>query len=65
MCKAPKPPKPASAPVIIDGSVDETAITERDRIKRKRVGMRGSQSTMLTSGVQYPQTAGVKSALGQ
>ena len=66
MCKAPKAPKPPSATVQIDpGVIDEAAITARDRAKRRRAGMRGQASTILTQGIQMPQTASVKTATGQ
>lgn len=65
MCKAPKAPKPVTPPPPISAAVvDESAITERDRAKRKRVGMRGRQSTLLTNGMQYPQTGAAKTAFG-
>lgn len=65
MCKAPKAPKPVTPPPPISAAVvDEAAITERDRAKRRRTGMRGQQSTMLTAGVQFPQTASAKTAFG-
>lgn len=66
MCKAPKPPKPVTPPPPISAAViDDAAITERDRAKRKRQGMRGQQSTLLTGGQgQFPQTASAKTATG-
>ena len=65
MCSAPKAPKPVTPPPPISSAVvDETAITARDRAKRKRAGMRGQPSTMLTAGVQFPQTGSAKTAFG-
>lgn len=65
MCKAPKAPAPVTPPPPISPAVvDDAAITERDREKRRRAGMRGRQSTMLTESVQFPQTGAAKTAFG-
>ena len=66
MCKAPKAPKPVTPTVQIDANpVDEAAISARDRTKRRRAGMRGQASTILTNGIQMPATSSVKTATGQ
>lgn len=69
MCvpSAPKAPKPVTPPPVLNANViDDAAVTERDRMKRKRMGMRGQQSTILTNGMpgSNPQTAAAKTATG-
>ena len=67
MPKPPKAPKPVTPPPVLNSNViDDAAITERDRMKRKRMGMRGQQSTILTRGMQgsNPQTSAAKTAFG-
>ena len=70
MPKAPKAPKPVTPPPVLNSNViDDAAITERDRMKRKRMGMRGQQSTILTKGMRpgggaNPQTSAAKTAFG-
>lgn len=70
MCSKPKAPKPVAAPPILNSNViDDAAVMERDRAKRKRQGMRGQQSTILTGGMRpgggaNPQTSAAKTAFG-
>lgn len=68
MPKAPKAPKPVTAPVSLNANViDDAAVIERDRAKRKRQGQRGQQSTILTGGMDrgsFPQTSSAKTAFG-
>ena len=69
MCipKAPKAPKPVTPPPVLNANViDDAAVQERDRMKRKRKSLRGQQSTILTGGMQgtNPQTSAAKSAFG-
>ena len=71
MCSKPKAPKPVAAPPILNSNmIDDTAVMERDRAKRKRQGMRGQQSTILVGGMRpggggtNPQTSAAKTAFG-
>lgn len=70
MCSKPKAPKPVTPPPTLNSNViDDAAVMERDRAKRKRQGMRGQQSTILTGGMRpgggsNPQTSSAKTAFG-
>jgi len=69
MCntKAPKVKPVANAPVIQPESIDEAAVTERDRERRRLRNRYGRQSTILAGADQgggQPPTAPAKTALG-
>lgn len=68
MCtSAPKVKPVAAAPQIAPESIDEAAVTERDRERRRLRARTGRQSTVLAgaSGAGgVPPTAPTKTALG-
>lgn len=66
-----KPPKIqpiASAPTAGPEVIDDTAISERDRLRKKQRGLYGRQSTLLagadTAAPPGIPTAPIKTALG-
>lgn len=65
MCSsAPKVKPIASAPVVGPSSIDDAAIEERDRERRRQRSRSGRQSTILAGNTSTAPTAPVKTALG-
>lgn len=65
MCNsAPKVKPVAAAPQVGPESIDEAAITERDRERQRMRLRRGRQSTILAGDVGASPAAPVKTALG-
>lgn len=65
MCSsAPKVKPIAQAPTVGPESIDDAAITERDRERQRMRARTGRQSTILAGSLGEPPTAGAKTALG-
>ena len=66
MCSsAPKVKPVASAPYVGPESIDDAAVTERDRERSRQRGRGGRQSTILAGGdAGMAPTAPTKTALG-
>lgn len=65
MCtSAPKVKPVASAPVVGPESIDDAAISERDRERQRIRSRSGRQSTILAGNTGTAPTAPVKTALG-
>lgn len=66
MCSsAPKVKPTPMAPDVGPTSIDDAAVTERDRERRRQRGRTGRMSTILAGNTGTAPTAPIKTAMGQ